>query len=676
MNTPRHLSLTHMHGVVTLKRMLNLDMRVREAAYLSANWMEFLTVGTQTVAELAASDAKELQDAAWRTPSPDGTLPPRRLSLVFLSRGKTALGGPELLNAASHLAFDVPFGCSECSARSCRFAYLAGPDAEQFLKLRREALPEASRRMELVPPAEGVGELSVCISWAVRMSSQTVLNSRVARVSTPSQHGSVLDVAESLVAAIADVCSGNSVPVTAGLTASRNAPHADCFCAHQRQVYGNFQSLLLPEPTIALSDHVQGTSSVLDFSHKYVRICSRFFPLDHFSTHFGVLLHEKGKTEQVQAWLAGLRDAEHSEIYGLRPPNGAYEEQLGLHVLSATAESLPLGTSVSCYALGCHPGSRLDVRNGCCVWKVKRTVAPLEAWLTRESFVLPCTRDSAHPRAVELRLPLFEMMEDAIASSAKAFGQTPPSKKFKDDLPVSSMEATANDRFLTTAFGLGLHVDAVRVGDVQDRLASVSERADGLTRLLLMAVSKVGASASITEALGWFVDTVPRLEKNLAEAHEELRVKWEHDARQSEPAPAAAEPKTDQKALCRAAAAVKLEMAGSGVQMARPPKEDETEKLMTLVCKAVGKKKKELPLSVLNECKSAHGACDQESVSDRVMAVVGAIAGGLQVRILLHIADQGRLVEADKAVGIEALFSAAQVPGLLLLSGSTLQFFQ
>ena len=269
-------------------------------------------------------------------------------------------------------------------------------------------------------------------------------------------------------------------------------------------------------------------------------------------------------------------------------------------------------------------------------------------------------------------------MEEAIASSARVFGQTPPTKKFKEDLPVPSVEATANDRFLTTAFGLGLHVDAVRVGDVQDRLASVSERADGLTRLLLMAISKVGASASITEALGWFVDAVPRLEKSLADAQEELRVKWEHDARQSEPAPgaAAAEPKTDQKALCRAAAAVKLEMAASGVQMARPPKEDEVEKLMTLVCKAVGKKKKELPLGVVNECKSAHGACDQESFSDRVMAVVGAIAGGLQLRILLHVADKGRLLEADKAVGLEALFSAAEFPGLLLLSGSTLQFFQ
>jgi len=675
MTTPRHLSLVHMHGMSTLKRMSNLDMRVREAAYVSANWLEYLT--NQTVAEFAASDAKELQDSAWRTPAPDGTLSPRRLSLVFLSRGKTELGGPELLSAASHLAFDVPFGCTECSARSCRFAFLAGPDAEQFLKIRRDALPEASRRMELVPPAEGIGEISVCISWCVRMAAQTVLNSRVSRVSMPAQHGSVFDVAEGLVAAIAEVCAGNSVPATPGLTASRNAPSPDCFCAHQIKVYSNFQALLLPEPAIALSDHIQSTGSFLDFSHKYVRVCSRFFPLDHFSTHFGVLLHEKGKTGPTQAWLTSLREAEPSEIYGLRPPAGAYEQQLGLHVLSATAESLPLGTSVSCYSLGCHPGSRLDVRNGCCVWQVKRAVAPLEKWLTRESFVLPCTRESAHPRAVEMRLPLFEMMEHAIAACAKIFGQSPPTKKIKEDLPVASMQATANDRFLTTAFGLGLHVDAVRVGDVQDRLASVSERSDGLTRLLLMAIAKVGAAASVTAAFGWFVDAVPRLEKSLAEAQEELHVARERDARQSDPASVPqAEARVDQKALLRAANAVKLEMAASGLLMARPVKEDEVEKLMTLVCKAVGRKKKELSLGVLNECKSAHGACDQESFSDRVLAVVGAIAGGLNIRILLQVADQGRLIEADKAVGLEALFSAAEVPGLLLLSGSTLQFFQ
>ena len=673
MTTPRKLSLSHVHGVGTVKRMIAIEMQVRERAYIAANAVQFLDHAAQNVVDLLASEAKEVQDAAWRQTPPDGTLPPRRLSLTFLSRGKTSLGGPELLNAASHLASEVPFGCTECSARTCRFAFFAGADAEQFLRQRRDALPEASRRMELIPPADGVGEVSVAVTWATRMQSQTILHTRVCRLPTPSSHGSSADLCDAVVSAVAEVCSHNQVPATSGITAHRNAATPDAFVVNRAKVLANFQALLMPEPTVTLSAHMRD-GPPLDFNHDYVRITSRFLPINHFTTNVGVLLHEKGKAEQTQAWLQSLRDEEPSQIYGLRPPSGAYEEQLGLHILSAVAESISLGTQVSTYALGCHPGARLDVRNGCSVWAVKRMIAPLEQWLTRENFVLPCARESAHPRAEELRLPLFELMENAVISTAKVFGANPPVKKLKEARPVPSKAPTDDDRFLATAFGLGLHVDAVRVGDVQDRLAEASGRADGLTRLLLLAVSKVGASASVTEAFAWIADTVPALEKRLTATEDSLHAANEAAARQSEavgpPPPPRAQ--VDIGAFVRAVAALGLVLSPSCVAMTSPAKEDEVEKLLTLVAKTFATKKKDLPPSALTEARSAHVNCDRESLVARVSAVATVVAGSLSRRCLLFANDC--LLDNEASVGLEAVF-AAETPGLLILTSSSVQFY-
>lgn len=671
MTTPRLLSLSHVHGVGKVKRMQNHAMQLRESGYVCANWIQYLDTPAQKVADLLGSEAKEVQDAAWRQAPPDGTLPARRLSLMFLSRGKTSLGGPELLNAASHLACEVPFGCSECSARACRFAFLAGEDAEQFLKLRRDALPEASRRAELIAPVDGVGELSVAVTWAVRMQTQTVLHTRVARLPTPSARGNVADLCDAIVAAVSEICAHNSIPATNGITANRNAPSPDSFVHHQAKVYASFQALLLPETTVTLSEHMR--QGVMDFGLHYVRITSRFYPVNHYSAQMGLLLHEKGKFEQTQAFLNSLREEESSEIYGLRPPSGAYEQQLGLHVLSATAESTPLGTQVSCYGIGAHPGARLDVRDGCCVWNVKRSVAPLEAWLSRERYVLPCSRDSSHPRSGVLCLPLFELMEDAVISTPKIFGANVPVAKIKQSFSIPPRAATDEDRFLTTAFGLGLHVDAVRVGDVHDRLAGVSGRADGLTRLLLIAISKVGAAASVTEALGWIADYVPALENRLKALEDDVHGYRDRESKRSDPTPEPAKTRVDWECFIRAATALGLKQAPSGVAMTHPPKEDEVEKLLTVVSRVLGKKKKDIPGPTATEARSAHANCDQESLVARVVAVVGAVAGSFDQRVLLFCGD--RLLHLDAEVGLHALFTPSP-PSLLLLAGSTLQYFQ
>lgn len=674
--TPRELGLSHFAELGVTKKMSAADMQVRERAYWGANWVLFLHKSNQAISELVASESKELMDAATRTSPPDGTLPARRLALTFLSRGQTGLGGPDLLNVASHLSHEIGFGCSECSARTCRFTFLAGSDAEAFLRIRRDALPEASRRVELIPPASGVGTVSVAVSWAIRMSSQVVLHTRVAHLPMPSR-SNVADLCDAVVSAVSDICSGHNVLLTPGLASNRNGPSTTSFVEHQKKVFSDFQALLLPEPMVTLSEHVNETKAALDFSHDYVRICSRCYSIDHYSASFGLLLHEKGKAEQTKAFLRGLRDAEPSAVFGLRPPQGSYEEQLGLHVLSATAESLPLGTSVSSYSIEMHPGARLDVRNGCSVWKITRCIAPVEMWLARDSFVLPCSRDSAHPRAKELRLPLFELIENAVIATAKFFGTNGTVKKEAKELVKAERKAaTVEDKFLATAFGLGLHVDAVRVGDVYDRVSEDAERCDGLCKLLLMAISKVGAHTSVTEALAWIADALPAQDSRVAALEQELhrlQIKdaMETDVREEPPAPPPAA-QLDGKVFNKAIACLGLEKSAAGVTLGKAPKEDEADKLLTIACKAHGSKKKDLPAGTVEEAKAAHQGVDQDSLVARVQAIVVTVAGKLASQCVLAVADPGgvRLLRGDETLGLDALF-AEVLPKIVYLNQSS-----
>lgn len=671
MTTPRHLDLSRTTGVHNVHKMRTLDMQVRENAFLSANWLLYLTKPSQTVQELVACDTKELQDAVWRTLPPDGTLPPRRMSLVFMSRGETAFAGFELLCVASHLASELGFGCVERSSRSARFTFLAGVDAEQFLRLRRDALPEASRNVDLIPPTDGTGDIAVVVSWAVRMASQTVLHTHLGRIPAPASRGDVGDLYDQVVSTISGICASNAVPIPRGITASRNPPNMNSFVEQQVKIYTEFQDLLLPEPQVLLSTHIKDSSASLEFSDMYVRLCPRSYPLDHYSAHTGCLLQEKGKEAQLTAFLRGCRENETSEVYGLSPPENSYQQQIGIHVLSATTVSLQLGTAVSSYAMGCHPGARLHVKDGCFVWRILREIAPLEVWLKRDNYVLPCSHACCHPRASILQLPLFDLLERTIIETVEVFGEPSvlPPRAIEKRAP--RMAGSPSDLFYATAFGLGMHVDAVRVGDVLDQVSAASGRPDGLCKLLLTVVNKVGASLSITDAMQWMADGYCSMEQRVAMLEQQL-----HDTTIKEPIrlEPASPSGMDSRTVMRVTDALRLKQAPAFAKMHNPPQENELDKLTHLVCKTLRLNKKDIAKTTLNALKSVHAASNQESLTARLLAVTLGLAEETRTRCFtfVHEGSRTKLFRGNTSAGLESLFEegdALAVQHLSLVTG-------
>ena len=154
---------------------------------------------------------------------------------------------------------------------------------------------DASRNVDLIPPADGTGEVAVTVSWAVRMASQTVLYTALGRLPIPSVRGDVSDIYDNVVSTISGICANRTIPVPYGITASRNPPNFDSFADNQLRVHDEFQTILLPEPRVVLSKYITDSGGTLQFSDGYVRLCPRAYPLDHYSTHSGCrIVHRYG----------------------------------------------------------------------------------------------------------------------------------------------------------------------------------------------------------------------------------------------------------------------------------------------------------------------------------------------------------------------------------------------
>lgn len=468
--------------------------------------------------------------------------------------------------------------------------------------------------------------------------------------------GSVVEMSDNIVTAISEICAGNGVLAPTSLCGQRSSPTTDSFVETQVASHEAFAKLLLPDPVVEKSAY--GTAEPgfkLDFSQHFVRIVNRSFAITHSSTFTGMLLHESSKKNEVEAWLNMLRADESSPLYGLRPAQDSYEEQLGLHILAAHVEPISLGTKVSCYGAGGHPGKRLSVRDGCSLFCIKRSIKPLEFWVRSDFFVLPCTKQSAVPNAEELRLPLFEMLEDAVKSMVEAF-----EGNVKDKLPAKMNLATAcvarnqspEERFYGTAWGLGLEVEASTVGAVYEELVKRTSNATALSLLFLAMVSKVGKNASVVEAWSWLKESIINSAKQIADLEvevEQLRAKVllpeiAPVVVEEEPAVVVEQVVVDHLLLDltdvsikRATSAAGLEAGAGSIKLMNTASEEEIEKLITLFAKSLNTSKKKLPSEVISAAKATHSAIALESPIKRVLAVANVVEGGTRPLLMTNM---------------------------------------
>lgn len=702
--TPRNLDLSSFsHGGRTIAVPVSPDMNIRLHAFLAANSLVFLSSNSSRVQTLLDAELKELTDGASRVAPPDGTLYARRMSLVGLARGTNSHGGGlDLLNAVANLAAvsapgELPM------ARNCRMTYLAGEDAEKYLSDRRSALPEASRRLELIPPVDGTGTSSIAVTWSVRMGTQTVVHMRIGQLPALAR-GNVVEMTDNIVTAISEICAGNGILAPSSLCAQRSSPTSDSFVETQISSHRAFAKLLMPDPVIEMSPHGMSESAFkLDFAENYVRLVTRSFAITHSSTFTGLLLHEAGKKEQVDAWLNMLRSDETSQIYGLRPPQNSYEEQLGLHVLAAHVAPITLGSSVSCYGLAGHPGKRLSVRDGCSLFCIQRSIRPLEAWIQSGYFVLPCTKESAVPNAVELRLPFFEMLENAVKAMLEAFEEgARASGPVKLELTKSidcANKQTPEERFYGTAWGLGLEVEASTVGSVYEELAKRTAATDALSLLFLAMVSKVGKNASVVDAWTWMKESIINSSKRIRD----LELEVEQLRAQSLPTDVAPvcvveEPVTEpalpvdhlllnlsDTSIKGLAAVCGLQPGVGSLTMHNTASENEIDRLLTLFAKSLGTSKRKMPTEVVAAAKAKHATVTLEAPLTRVLAVAGVVEGGTRpsLRTSVYVVSQSsttsRLFEAlasgERRVNIDSFISQQATLIHLVESTCTLYYF-
>ena len=657
--TPRYLDLSFFScGGHKIDVPVAPDMTIRLHAFLSANSLVFLSKPEHRVQALLDAEIKELTDGACRLPPPDNTLSARRMSLVFLCRGNTATGGGmELLNAASHLA-NVPCFSEVPMTRTCRMAYLCGDDAEKYLSERRPALPEASRRVELIPPADGMGTSSVCVTWSIKMGTQTVVHMRIGRLPVVAR-GKVAEMTDNIISAVSEICAGNGILAPASLCGQRPLPTTETFVEQQVIAHSTFEKLLVPDPVVQLSSYAAKEEKFeLDFSEHFVRIVNRSYPITHFSTHTGLLIHEKGRKDEVEAWLKSLRLEEPSRIYGLRPCEGSYEEQLGIHILSAYTEPVSLGTSVSCYGMGGHPGKRLSVRDGCSFFSIKRSISPLDTWVRSDCFVLPCTKASAVPNAVELRLPYFELLENAVISMADVFEGSHCASSVAQHLvkDIPGTYQTPEDRFYGVAWGLGLEVEASTVGSVYEELVRRNAGPDALNMLLLAMISKVGKNTSVADAYTWLKEVVTNSSQRISDLENEIeKLKHRESLMDVDVIPEIAPSKTineadtpvDHLLLCvndtvlkKLTNAMALQPGTGSLKMMNTSSDDEIDRLLTLVAKSLNTSKKKFPVDVVTASKKTHANVSREAPITRVLAVAGVITGGM-VMTNVFVLSQG-----------------------------------
>ena len=706
-STPRNLDLSFFtHGGSTVSVPCAVDMRRRLQGFLSANTIGYLPSPRDDIKSVTNAERRELTDGASRTAAPDGTLPARWLSLVFLARGNDGSGGGlDLLNAASHLASTPTCDQELPMTRDCRMTFLCGEDAESYLSIMRDALPEASRRIELIPPVSGTGSSSVCVLWSVKMGHTIALNMRAARLPSVPR-GQVFQVYENIVSAVSEICASASILAPASLCGQRAAPTCNSFLDSQIKAHLAFQSLLLPDPVLELSGYARSqTKFSMCFSGAYVRIVNRSFPVHHCTTFTGFLLHETDKQNEVATWLQGLRADEPSRLYGLRPCTGSYEQQLGVHILAAYAHEYSMGTAVSCYGLKGHPGQRLAVKDGCSVFQIRRTIRPLCKWVHEHGdfFVLPCTEASSEPGAVELRKPYALMLRNSIIQAADFIDGTaaaaPCAERRREAANPAAKQPTADERFCTTGIGLGMEVEASTVGEIYDELVKREKRPDALAMLLLAMVARCGRDASVVEAFEWLRKSTLSSAQRITQLETEVQdlVQKQLEAAPSESPPPPLElPETQTSAdplllhinassLHKVTTALCLDPGAGVLKMMNTASEDEVDKLLALVSKSLGTVKKKLPSDVAAAARALHASVAREAPLTRALSVAGVVSVGIRpltsrsLFLLSEGADTMRLYEAaaneNTRRGLDALFAVARASLIHFKEASTTLFY-
>ena len=499
---PRGMPVATSVKAASFDSMMTSHMKIVEEAYACVRGVTTLAP-SDSLDLLLKADEKELCDNANKIVPPDSTIAPRSLSITGLTRGPCK-NGLSLLNALSHLA-----GTPDATpaATHCRFAFLAGVDSETYLKSRAASFPEDFR----LPAMDKIGQTAVVVSWAKKSGPNVILFSKFVEI-LGCGSGSDSDTCDTVTEKLAAVLDSANVVPCGSFFAIRSSCPPNAFVEMKKAVSESFQKLVLPEPSVRLSAYTTSSDydGPLDFSDIWLRLLPKGQAVTSPSVSYGLLLHQSGKTKETAEFLRQLRSEEESEMYGLRPPCGIItEDALALHVLTAFAEPVLLGPRVSSYGFRGVPGKRLSLNEGASVWSVRRSILAITPELLSGFFLLPTSQETCKQEVDSLNDPLFQMFEKAVKDTVLLFEETGPTSRAASVVSsvvsrgasvvsVRAPPSDPRDRLILSAIGL-LECPSEMLGDVVTEMKHRRMSDTSLCRFLMASIAKLGAEASVAD---------------------------------------------------------------------------------------------------------------------------------------------------------------------------------
>ena len=541
----------------TIPLALEPATRLLQDAYQCANSLIVLESETQIPMFLKSESLELTYAATWRPP-PDGTVAPRPEAFTLLSYANNREDDTRnLLDAMQFLACE-PSSCrTERAATTTRMAMLAGASAMRYAGDRQSY----AARGYFSSRNKSQNARDLCLVWTTMDASGTVqFHSGFGAV---PRKDTATEYAQELQRMAMQIWDENAhVPKTRLTSPYPIIPLDGFYVQGVIDCASDFWGKLVPEVEMCKSRVVaDGDWKKFDFSYMYVRLVERTASgnaeLNGEGAYHGLLLHQKGMDDEIREYCRRIRDDEHSRpeagiVWGLRPPATRPEEIIAPHVLSLKAEAIDLGRFVTTYGLLGSPGQSLSGRSGAWSYRLVRRLEALDNILLTRAFVLPCDELVVWPAHMALLRPLFDQLDLAMWDAQTEFAK--PSWGFSGKrkleltieekleetrrrLPkLKERDASKEEEFILTGFGLGLDTPALRVGDALKELKE-RQAPQALCRLFMTMAQLESPECGIADAMETLLSRlngslvrIATLEKEAREAASRVDSGALHDA--------------------------------------------------------------------------------------------------------------------------------------------------
>jgi hypothetical protein len=578
---PRHMEMGMVLSTCSLLQAQSPVAKIYQASFETTRTVCFLPTPTSSLPDLLRAEETELEHAATEKKQSDRNHQARGYSVVLLLRNSPR-DVTAILDAFAHIA--AGSGDGKQAAAFSRFSVLCGRDAESYLTARSAALPGGR-----VPAALDTGAVFLAASCTISNGSRVELHTRTSELKGLGSSGQD-KACEIIIEALTRFGASSGFPPTpAALLAPLQPCPDNAFLASAERAAAQFHELLVAPDTISFADFCSTPDygGRLDFSDVYVRLIpkrpdgSPAAELDGPNAKFGLLVHASGKEKDLATWIDGIKRADAARPFGLPPVGTTSDEQsLALHVLFLDGAPLDVGRYLSTYGTGAVPGCRLS-SEGCTVFQLRPTFAPLDANFSKQFFALPCSKAACKVTNPKAAYSCFKFLEDFVKRLAPRFDKTNATRDARSITRTPSFSPEPPETS-DTGLGHGLDCPAARVGDVLASLQAMQAPPTEMVKSLLAASTKVSLDASIDSAWQTLREGVHK--------EEEVVVKIEKAPRQrAPPLPPPPAPPPTSEALT--AVGFQRTLTGCSLKVGKGAAARDRGKLVVVLAKSLGKRK-------------------------------------------------------------------------------------